>query len=151
MNSRAATVNEYLNELPSDRKKAINELRKVILKNLPEGFREEMSYGMIGYVVPHSIYAPGYHCNPKLPLPFMNLASQKNFISLYHMGIYANDEVMKWFVAEFAKQSSVKLDIGKGCIRFKDPGQIPYKLIGELSTKMSVKDWIKIYEKKFKK
>ena len=151
MNSRAATVNEYLNEMPSDRKKAINELRKVILKNLPKGFREEMNYGMIGYVVPHSIYAPGYHCNPKLPLPFMNVASQKNFISLYHMGIYANDEVMKWFVAEFAKRSSVKLDMGKGCIRFKKPEHIPLELIGELTAKISVQDWIHLYEKKFKK
>jgi uncharacterized protein YdhG (YjbR/CyaY superfamily) len=149
MNSRAATVNEYMDGLPEDRKMAVSELRKVILKNLPKGFKEEMSYGMIGYVVPHSLYAPGYHCDPKLPLPFMNIASQKNFISLYHMGIYANDKLMKWFTEEFAKRSTAKLDMGKSCIRFKKPELIPYELIGELATKMTVQNWIELYEKKF--
>jgi uncharacterized protein YdhG (YjbR/CyaY superfamily) len=149
MNSRAATVNEYMDGLPENRKMAVSELRKVILKNLPKGFKEEMSYGMIGYVVPHSLYAPGYHCDPKLPLPFMNIASQKNFISLYHMGIYANDKLMKWFTEEFAKRSTAKLDMGKSCIRFKKPELIPYELIGELATKMTVQNWIELYEKKF--
>ena len=149
MNSRATTVNEYVDGLPEDRKMAVSELRKVILKNLPKGFKEEMSYGMIGYVVPHSLYAPGYHCDPKLPLPFMNIASQKNFISLYHMGIYANDNLMKWFTEEFTKRSKAKLDMGKSCIRFKKPELIPYELIGELATKMTVQNWIELYEKKF--
>jgi uncharacterized protein YdhG (YjbR/CyaY superfamily) len=149
MNSRATTVNEYMAELPEDRKMAVSELRKVILKNLPPGFKEEMSYGMIGYVVPHSLYAPGYHCDPKLPLPFMNIASQKNFISLYHMGIYANDKLMKWFTEEFAKRSKTKLDMGKSCIRFKKPELIPYDLIGELAAKITVQNWIELYEKKF--
>src|SRR5690242_3494138 len=151
MNSRATTVNEYVDGLPEDRKMAVSELRKVILKNLPKGFKEEINYGMIGYVVPHSLYAPGYHCNPKLPLPFMNIASQKNFISLYHMGIYANPELMKWFTEEFAKRSRAILDMGKSCIRFKKPESIPYELIGELAAKMSVREWIELYEKKFKK
>lgn len=151
MQSKAKTVGEYINELPAERKTAINQLRKAILKNLPKGFKEEMNYGMIGYVVPHSMYAPGYHCDPKLPLPFMNIASQKNFISLYHMGLYADNDLMKWFVEEFAKHSPVKLNMGKSCTRFKKPEHIPYNLIGELATKMSVKDWIKLYEKKFKK
>lgn len=149
MNSRATTVNEYMAELPEDRKMAVSELRKVILKNLPRGFKEEMSYGMIGYVVPHSLYAPGYHCDPKLPLPFMNIASQKNFISLYHMGIYANDKLMKWFTEEFAKRSKTKLDMGKSSIRFKKPELIPYDLIGELAAKITVQNWIELYEKKF--
>jgi len=151
MNSKATTVNEYLDELLSDRKIAVNKLREVILKNLPDGFKEEINYGMIGYVVPHSLYASGYHCDPKLPLPFMNIASQKNFISLYHMGIYANPEMMKWFTEEFAKRSKAILDMGKSCIRFKKPESIPYELIGELVAKMSVPEWIELYEKKFKK
>ncbi|MEO9020874.1 MAG: DUF1801 domain-containing protein [Ginsengibacter sp.] len=151
MISKAATVNEYLNELPSDRKIAVNRLRKVIAENLPTGFREEMNYGMIGYVVPHSLYAPGYHCDPKLPLPFMNIASQKNFISLYHIGIYVNEDLMKWFTTEFPKRSPAKLDMGKSCIRFKDPEHIPFGLIGELAAKMSVRDWIRLYEKNLKK
>jgi uncharacterized protein YdhG (YjbR/CyaY superfamily) len=151
MNSKATTVNEYLDELLSDRKIAVNKLREVILKNLPDGFKEEINYGMIGYVVPHSLYSSGYHCDPKLPLPFMNIASQKNFISLYHMGIYANPELMKWFTEEFAKRSKAILDMGKSCIRFKKPESIPYELIGELVAKMSVPEWIELYEKKFKK
>lgn len=151
MNSSVTTVNEYLNELASDRKLAVNKMREVILKNLPSGFKEEMNYNMIGYVVPHTLYASGYHCDPKLPLPFMNIASQKNFISLYHMGIYANDELMKWFTEEFTRCSSAKLDMGKSCIRFKKPEFIPYELIGRLAAKMTVQDWIELYEKKFKK
>ena len=151
MNSKATTVNQYLDELVPERKIAISELRKVILENLPAGFKEEISYGMIGYVVPHSLYPAGYHCNPKLPLPFMNIASQKNFIALYHMGIYANDELMKWFTEELATHSPAKSDMGKSCLRFKKPESIPYELIGELAAKMTVQDWIQLYEKKFKK
>lgn len=151
MNSKVTTVDEYVDNLAEDRKVAISELRNVILKNLPHGFKEEMSYGMIGYVVPHSLYLPGYHCDPKLPLPFMNIASQKNFVSLYHMGIYANDKLMKWFTEEFAKRSPAKLDMGKSCIRFKKPELIPYELIGELAAKMTVQNWIELYEQKFKK
>ena len=151
MNSKATTVNQYLDELVPERKIAISELRKVILENLPAGFKEEISYGMIGYVVPHSLYPAGYHCNPKLPLPFMNIASQKNFIALYHMGIYANDELMKWFTEELANHSPAKSDMGKSCLRFKKPESIPYELIGELAAKMTVQDWIQLYEKKFKK
>ena len=151
MQSKAKTITEYISELPSDRRDAINQLRSAIKKNLPDGFREEMSYGMIGYVVPHSLYAPGYHCNPALPLPFMNIASQKNFIALYHMGLYADNHLLEWFTKEYAKQSVTKLDMGKSCIRFKKPEHIPYRLIGELAAKMSAEDWIKLYESKFKK
>jgi uncharacterized protein YdhG (YjbR/CyaY superfamily) len=142
---------EYIAQLPEDRQVAITELRKAIKKNLPKGFKEVMSYGMIGYVVPQAIYPDGYHCDPKLPLPFMNIASQKNFIAIYHMGIYADKKLLDWFTKEFPKHSILKLDMGKSCIRFKKPDQIPFKLIGELSSKMKVEDWIKIYEKSVKR
>ena len=150
MQSTAKTVEEYLNELPEERKVALSTLRNSILKTIPKGFNEEMSYGMLGYVVPHSIYPSGYHCNPKLPLPFMNLASQKNFIAFYHMGIYAIPELLEWFTTEYPKHSSQKLDMGKGCIRFKKLDQIPFDLIAELAGKMSVEDWIHCYETQIK-
>jgi hypothetical protein len=146
MKPTAKTVNDYLNELPEDRKVPFLKLRNCILNNLPKGFEEEMSYGMLGYVVPHAIFPSGYHCNPKLPLPFMNLASQKNFIALHHLGIYSNPELLEWFTAEFPKHSSQKLDMGKGCIRFKKMDQIPFDLIAELVGKMSVENWIHCYE-----
>jgi uncharacterized protein YdhG (YjbR/CyaY superfamily) len=151
MQSKAETVEEYLNELPEERKEVMIKLREIILKNIPKGFTEEMSYGMIGYVVPHSLYPDGYHCNPKLPLPFLNIASQKNFVTLYHMGIYAKPELLKWFIDEFPKHSNLKLDIGKSCIRFKKMDQIPFDLIEELVQKMSVEEWITCYESQFKK
>jgi len=151
MQSKAATVDQYIAELPPERQKPINELRKVIKKNLPKGFSEEMSYGMIGYCVPHSLYPAGYHCNPELPLPFMNIASQKNFIAVYHMGVYANPKLLKWFTDEYAKAGVGKLDMGKSCIRFKKPENIPYKLIGELAAKIKPKEWIEMYEKAFNK
>ena len=151
MQSDAKTVDEYFESLPSDRKDVMNRLRKVILDNIPSGFNEQMSYGMVGYVVPHTIYAPGYHCDPKLPLPFANVASQKNFIALYHMGIYADPAILDWFTSEYPKHSSAKLDMGKSCIRFKKPDQIPFELIGELMRKISVEAWIKAYETAYKR
>jgi uncharacterized protein YdhG (YjbR/CyaY superfamily) len=149
MTSKATTPDQYVAELPADRKEAMTELRKVISKNMPKGFREEMNYGMLGYVVPHTLYPAGYHCDPKLPLPFMCVASQKNFIAVYHMGIYAKPDLLKWFQDEFPKHSNKKLDMGKSCIRFKKPGDIPFKLFGELAKKMTVKDWISTYESAF--
>jgi uncharacterized protein YdhG (YjbR/CyaY superfamily) len=151
MTSKATTPDQYIAELPADRKEAVTELRKVISKNIPKGFREEMNYGMLGYVVPHTLYPAGYHCDPKMPLPFMNVASQKNFIALYHMGIYAQPALLKWFVEEFPKHSTKKLDMGKSCIRFKKPEDIPFKLIGELAKKMTVKDWVSLYESNYVK
>jgi uncharacterized protein YdhG (YjbR/CyaY superfamily) len=151
MQSKTLTVNQYLSQLPEDRKTAIEKLRKAIKDNLPIGFQEEMSYGMIGYVVPHSIYPNGYHCNPKLPLPFINLASQKSFIALYHMGIYANKNLLDWFLAEYPKHVKTKIDMGKSCIRFKKMEDIPFEFIGELVTKMSVEDWVLTYENTFRK
>jgi Domain of unknown function (DU1801) len=151
MTSKATSPEQYINDLPADRKEAVVKLRDTVLKNLPKGFQEEMNYGMLGYVVPHSIYPAGYHCDPKLPLPFASIASQKNFIAFYHMGIYAMPEILKWFTAEYPKHSPAKLDMGKSCIRFKKPEHIPYKLIGELVKKISVKDWINVYEKNVKR
>ncbi len=149
MQSQAQSVEEYISQITDKQREAIITLRKTILENIPEGFVEQMSYGMIGYVVPFSAYLNGYHCNQKLPLPFMNLAAQKNFISLYHMGIYAKPELLNWFTDEFPKHSKQKLDMGKGCIRFKSLSQIPYALIGELVQKMDVPDWISHYESSF--
>jgi hypothetical protein len=151
MTSDAKTPDEYINSLPEDRKIYMEKLRNVILKNLPKGFQEEMGYGMMGYSVPHSIYPKGYHCKPTDPLPFMGMASQKNSINFYHMGIYANKELYDWFVAEYPKYSTRKLDMGKSCIRFKKFEEIPFDLIGELVTKISVEDWIATYESAFLK
>lgn len=146
MQSKATTVEAYLQELPEERKAPMKKLQAVIKKNLPRGFKEQMNYGMIGYVVPHSLYPNGYHCDPKLLLPFMCIASQKNFIAVYHMGIYADSKLFDWFTGEYAKTATTKLDMGKSCIRFKKPEIIPFDLIGELSAKMTVNDWIKRYE-----
>jgi len=151
MQSKATTPEQYLSELPEDRKEAMLKLRNAIKENLPQGFEEVISYGMLGYVVPHSIYPSGYHCDPKLPLPFINLASQKNFIALYHMGIYANKNLESWFVSEYPKHVKTKLDMGKSCIRFKKMEDIPFDFIGELAAKVSVEDWISNYEKAFRK
>ena len=147
MQSKAKTVAEYVSSLPDDRRKAINELRKQFSKNLPEGFKECMSYGMIGFVVPHSLYPPGYHCNPDLPLPFINIASQKNFIAVYHMGIYGSPKLLQWFTSEYAKTAASTLDMGKSCIRFKNPEKIPFALFGELAKKLTPSQWISYYEK----
>ena len=151
MQSKSKTVADYLKEIPTDRQAAIAQLRSVIKKNLPKGFKEEMIYGMSGYVVPHSLYPAGYHCKPTDPLPFMNVASQKNFIAVYHMGLYADPILMKWFMTQYPKHSTQKLDMGKSCIRFKKPDQIPFKLIGELTSKMNPAQWIALYEKAFRK
>ena len=150
MQSKATTPNQYLIELPEDRKEAVKKLRQQILDNLPKGMEEVMSYGMLGYVVPHSVYPDGYHCDPKLPLPFMNLASQKNFIAVYSMAIYAKPEVMGWFTSEYVKRCKYKLDMGKSCIRFKRIDDIPFDLIGELTAKVDAEEWIKIYENSVK-
>lgn len=151
MTSDAKNPDEYIKSLPEDRKIYMEKLRNVILKNLPKGFQEGMGYGMMGYSVPHSIYPKGYHCKPTDPLPFIGIASQKNSINFYHMGIYANKELYDWFVAEYPKHSTRKLDMGKSCIRFKKFEEIPFDLIGELVTKISVEDWIATYESAFLK
>lgn len=140
------SVEEYLEAIPEERKAAFFRLREVILDNLPAGFEETLQYGMPGYVVPHTLYPDGYHCNPEDPLPFINIASQKNFVALYHMGIYSDPEMLAWFKAEYPKHCKTKLDMGKSCIRFKNVKNIPFDLIGELVKKMSPQDWITIYD-----
>ena len=151
MQSKATTPDAYMAEIPEERQKAFTKLRSVIKKNLPKGFSETMGYGMMGWVVPHSKYPAGYHCNPKDPLPFLGIASQKNFIAVYHMGIYADPALQKWFVTQHAKASPKKLDMGKSCIRYKKPDDIPFDLIGELASKMTADEWITLYESKLKR
>ena len=146
MKFEANTIEEYLNAIPEERQAPMRKLHQTILANLPKGFEPCINYGMIGYVVPHSLYPSGYHCDPKLPLPFMNIASQKNFIGLYHMGIYADPELLQWFQSEYPNYVKTKLDMGKSCIRLKKPEQIPFELIGELASKMTPQNWIDRYE-----
>lgn len=150
MQSVAKNPEDYIAEAPIERQAALQKLRELILKNIPKGFEEMMGYGMIGYSVPHSIYPDGYHCDPKQALPFVSFASQKNFIALYHMGIYAKPDLLDWFTSEFPNHSKKKLDMGKSCIRFKKPEDIPFDLIGELMQKITVEEWIDIYESNWK-
>ncbi|MDW3192979.1 MAG: DUF1801 domain-containing protein [Cytophagales bacterium] len=151
MKAGGKTVMEILTNLPEDRVEPFNKLHDVIVNNLPEGFEPAISYGGLGYVVPHSLYPGGYHCKPSEPLPFAGIASQKNSINFYHMGIYADAKLLDWFVSEYPKYSKRKLDMGKSCIRFKKPDDIPYDLIGELMSKVSVAEWVETYETEIKK
>lgn len=150
MQSTAVSPDQYIDELPVGRKAAMEKLRHIINENLPKGYNERMSYGLLGWVVPHETYPGGYHCTPELPLPFLVITSQKNFIALYHMGIYADKELYSWFVAEYPKYVKTKLDMGKSCIRFKNPETIPYELITQLVSKMTVQEWIDMYESNLK-
>lgn len=151
MELKSSTPEQYISQLSDERKDVLNKIRATILENLPTGFAEQMSYGMIGYVVPHSLYPSGYHCDPILPLPFLSIASQKNFVALYHMGMYADENLLNWFTDAYAQHSKSKLDMGKSCIRFKRMNDIPYSLIGKLAGKMTVEEWIALYESKLKK
>lgn len=146
-----SSVQEILANIPEERKEAFNKLHQTIVDNLPKGFEPGISYGMLGYVIPHELYPAGYHCKPSEPLPFASLASQKNSINFYHMGIYLDPALMEWFVAEFPKHSSQKLDMGKSCIRFKKWDQIPFELMGQLMQKMTADQWIALYERNLKK
>ncbi len=150
MKYEATSPEDYISQVPEERKDALEKLRKTIKENLPNGFEEGIQYGMIGYFVPLSTYPDGYHCSPNEPLPFMSFASQKNSINLYHSGIYAIPEIQDWFVNEYPKHSSRKLDMGKSCVRFKKMDDIPYELIGELVKKISVDQWISVYESNVK-
>jgi uncharacterized protein YdhG (YjbR/CyaY superfamily) len=150
MSSKAEIPQDYVDALPEDRKAVITKIRQLIIENLPEGFKEVMGYGMLSYVVPHSTYPAGYHCNPKDPLPFISLASQKNFIALYYMGWGVHEGLLTWFTSEYAKQCKTKLDMGKSCIRFKKLEDIPYNLIAELVSKVTVPQWVEYYEKEIK-
>jgi len=151
MQSTAKTPQEYIDSLPPARKEAISKIREVLLKNLPIGFEETIGYGMLGYVVPHSTYPKGYHCNPKLPLPYINLASQRNFIALHAMCVYGDSKLKEWFASEYPKYCKTKLDMGAGCIRFKKMDDIPYQLIGELAGKLTPQQWIEMCERVIKR
>lgn len=151
MPSKVITPEDYLKTIPADRQEAFVKLRNTILKNLPKGFRETIGYDMLCYVVPHEIYPKGYHVDPSSPLPFICLASQKNYIAFYHMGLYGNAALLKWFREEYAKQVPTKLDMGKSCVRFRKPENIPFKLIADLVKKVSVKQWIEGYESALKR
>ena len=152
MTSNATTPLAYIQGIEDDKRRAaFEQLRETVVGNLPDGFEEAMSYGMIGYVVPHRLYPAGYHCDPKLPLPFVTIAAQKNFIALYHMGIYAIPELLDWFVTEYPKHSKAKLDMGKSCVRFKKVDDIPLALIGELIQKITMETWVEVYETNYKR
>lgn len=151
MQLKATSPEEYISKIPKERIPYFKKLRKTILENIPKGFEEQMSYGMIGYVVPKKLYPAGYHCDTNLPLPFVNIASQKNFIALYHSGIYASTEISNWFIKEYPKYCKQKLDMGKSCIRFKKLEEIPFELIAELMQKLTVESWIELYEKNTQK
>lgn len=150
MRIEASTPEAYLESVPEERKAVMRRLHELIMENLPQGFEAGVGYGMLGYIVPHSLYPAGYHCDPKQPLPFMGLASQKNNISFYHMGLYADQALLDWFVGEYPKYSKTKLDMGKSCIRFKKEENIPFPLLAELVRKMKPEDWIRLYEANLK-
>ena len=147
MKYEASSPEEYIRQLPENRKAPMTKLHHLIINNMPEGLESGMGYGMPAYFVPKTIYPPGYHCKPFPPLPFINLVSQKNFIALYHMGLYANTELHDWFVNEYPKHCKYKLDMGKSCIRFKKMNDIPYDLLKELFQKQTPDDWIALYER----
>lgn len=151
MQIKADSVEDYISKIPEERQEIFKKIFDTITDNLPEGFQKGVSYGMVGWDVPLETYPAGYHCTPGSPLPFMGLASQKNFIAFYHMGMYAKPELLDWFVDEFPKYSKRKLDMGKSCVRFKKMDDIPLELLAEVSKKMTVEDWIKTYEANFKK
>jgi uncharacterized protein YdhG (YjbR/CyaY superfamily) len=147
---KASTPDQYIEMLPEERRELIQNLRETIRKNLPSGFEEEISYGMIGYVVPKTLYPKGYHANPEVPLPFIHIASQKNHIAIYHMGMYGQQALLDWFLHEYSKYSQTKPDMGKSCLRFKKEKDIPFELIGQLAAKMTPEEWIAVYENTLK-
>ncbi|MEZ4805575.1 MAG: DUF1801 domain-containing protein [Bacteroidia bacterium] len=149
MQIQAANVADYLSQVEDSKREGITKLIEIIRASIPKGFEERINYSMPSWVVPHSIFPPGYHCDPKLPLPFASIAAQKNFIAVYHMGIYADPKLLDWFVSEHKKRSSKKLDMGKSCIRYKKAEDIPYDLIGELFAKMTAQEWIDLYSKNY--
>ncbi|OKP88437.1 DUF1801 domain-containing protein [Paenibacillus sp. P32E] len=151
MKYESASPEEYISQLPEERKEAIMKLRQILRDNLPVGFQETMSYGMITYVVPHQLYPPGYHVNPDQPLPFVSIASQKNFIALYHMGIYMVPGLLAWFKEEYPRHVQTRLDMGKSCVRFKKTNSIPYDLIAQLSSKITVDEYIRMVESEVKR
>ena len=151
MRANGKTVKEILERVPVERREAFQKLHQTIVDNLPEGFQAGISYGGLGYVVPHTVYPEGYHCKPEEPLPFAGIASQKHSINFYHMGLYTDPDLLDWFVSEYPKHNKRKLDMGKSCVRFKSIDALPYELIGQLMRKMTAKQWIEVYERELKK
>jgi len=151
MTIKASTIAEYVKQIPEDRQQVFEKLLSILRENLPPGFEECLSYGMPAFSVPHSLYPKGYHVSPKVALPFISIASQKNFIAFYHMGLYATPELNSWWQEEYPKYSKRKLDMGKSCVRFKKMDDIPFELIQELAQKVSPEEWIATYEKSLKK
>lgn len=145
------TFEDYLAALPENRKEAVERLHQVIVEQLPAGFEVGILGAMINYYVPLAAYPDGYHCTPGEPLPFLALASQKAHIALYHMGLYMDEELATWFVKEYQAQVPTKLDMGKSCVRMKNPKNIPYELIGDLVSKMSMERYIELYEENHRK
>ena len=145
MTSQAKTVEEYLQALPGDRRAAISTVRETILANLPKGYEVRMNYGMIGYVVPHSIYPAGYHCNPAQPLTYASLGSQKNHIALYLMCVYGHAETAAWFRKAW-EATGKKLDMGKACVRFKRLEDVPLEVVGQVIARTPVKQYIATIE-----
>ena len=147
----ANDVDDYIGSAAPEMRDGLARLRQTIRDAIPPGFSEEMSYGMIGWVVPREAYPAGYHCDPSLPVPFLALAAQKRYISFYHLGLYAAPDLYEWFVSEYGKLGyRRKLDMGKSCIRFKYPDEIPYDLIKELVGKMTLAGWLELYEHSIK-
>lgn len=139
---------DYGSDLPEDRREPMTKLRKVINKNLPKGFEERIGEGgTINWVVPFKTYPAGYHCDPSSPLGFITIASQKNFIAMYHMGLYGDKTLLDWFTAEWKKATAQKLDMGKSCVRFKKPNEIPFDVIGQLASKVTPVKWVEHYSK----
>ena len=151
MTIKARTIAEYVKQIPEDRQQVFEKLLSILRENLPPGFEECLSYGMPAFSVPHSLYPQGYHVSPQVALPFISIASQKNFIAFYHMGLYATPELNSWWQEEYPKYSKRKLDMGKSCVRFKKMDDIPFELIQELAQKVSPQEWIATYEKQLKK
>ena len=148
---KPTTVVTYLDALPQERKGPMEQLVTTIRTHLPDGFEEIINYGMPSWVVPHSTYEAGYHVDPKLPLPFLSVASQKAHVALYHMGVYASPPLLEWFVTAYPEHSTTRLNMGKSCIRFKKVANIPYELIGELCARLTPQQWIEIYEQQIKR
>jgi len=148
--SKPETTEAYLQTLSPERREVMSGLLSQIRDNMPAGFEEVIQYGMPSWVVPRSLYPSGYHATPELPLPFLSVGSKKNHVAIYHMGLYADDDLLAWFSTEYPKHAKTKLDMGKSCVRFKKVGAIPLELIGALCAKMTPAQWIAVYEDQVK-
>jgi uncharacterized protein YdhG (YjbR/CyaY superfamily) len=147
----ASTVADYLEQLPADRRPWVERLLQTLRTHLPPGFTETISYGMPAFVVGHERYPAGYHCDPKLPLPFISIGSQKAAVTIYHMGLYADGDLLRWFEKRWVESGAGKLDMGKSCVRFKKPEQVPWGLLEDLAGRMTPDDWVSTYERAFKR